>query len=81
MGLSGGAGEVGGDDVGGMPVQAASGPVIPHCGSRVSVGGGLLHVTERHTGIETGRERITNHAEYLSAPDGEMAHLPSSLLL
>ena len=36
-GLPGGAGEVGGDDVGRVPVQAAAGPVVPHGGSGVSV--------------------------------------------
>jgi hypothetical protein len=44
MGLPGGAGEVGGDDVGCVPVQAAAGPVVPHRGPRVSVGGGLVNV-------------------------------------
>ena len=35
--LPGGACDVGGDDVGGVPVQAAAGPVVPHRGSRVSM--------------------------------------------
>src|SRR5271154_4611831 len=59
MGLSGGAGEVGGDDVGCVPVQAAAGPVVSHGGARVSVGGCLLDVTERHAGVERrGDERV-----------------------
>jgi len=28
--------------------------------------GGFLHVAQRDPGVQTGRERITNHAEYLS---------------
>ncbi len=54
VGLPGGAGDVGGDDVGSVPVQAAAGPVVPHCGSRVCMGGGLLHVAQRHASVETG---------------------------
>jgi hypothetical protein len=58
--LPGGAGDVGGDDVGSVPVQAAAGPVVPHCGSRVSVGGGLLHVAQRHASVERGGdERVS----------------------
>src|SRR5215468_6224686 len=30
------SGEVGGDDVGSMPVQAAAGTVVPHCGRSMS---------------------------------------------
>jgi hypothetical protein len=33
-GLPGGAGDVRGDDVGSVPVQASAGPVVPHRGSR-----------------------------------------------
>jgi hypothetical protein len=69
----GGACDVSGDDIGRMPVQAAAGPVIPHRGSRVSMRRGFLDVAQRDPSVETGRERITNHAEYLSrsgAPGG-----------
>ncbi len=38
------AGDVGGHDVGGVPVQGDSGPVVAHGGARVGVGGRLLHV-------------------------------------
>ena len=71
--LPGGARDVGGDDVGGVPVQAAAGPVVPDRGPRVGVRGSLLHVPQRHSGIQTGREQCSNHAEYLSrsrAPGG-----------
>ena len=39
--LPGGACDVGGDDISGVPVQTAACPVIPHRGARVRVGGGL----------------------------------------
>ena len=42
--LPGGTRDVGGDDVGRVPVQAAAGSVIPHRGARICVRGGLLHV-------------------------------------
>jgi hypothetical protein len=50
-GLPGGARDIRGDDVGGMPVQAAPGPVVPHRGSRVRMGGCFLDVAQRHPGI------------------------------
>ena len=53
-GLPGGGRDVGGDDVGRVPVQAAAGPVIPHRRPRVCMRGGLLHVAQRHPGIESG---------------------------
>jgi hypothetical protein len=53
-GLPGGARDVGGDDVGRMPVQAAAGPVVPHRGPRVRVRGGLLHLAQRHPGVQRG---------------------------
>ena len=53
-GLPGGAGDVRGDDVGSVPVQASAGPVVPHCGSRVSVGGGLLHIAQQNPSIKRG---------------------------
>ena len=53
-GLPGGARDIRGDDEGRVPVQAAAGPVIPHRGSRVSMGRGLLHVAQRDAGIQRG---------------------------
>ena len=48
-----------GDNVCSVPVQAGAGPVIPHRGARVGVEGGLLHVAQRHPGIERrGDERV-----------------------
>jgi hypothetical protein len=52
--LPGGARDVGGDDVSGVPVQAAAGPVIPHRGPRIGMRGGLLHVAQRDPGIQRG---------------------------
>ena len=46
--LPGGSGKVGGDDVGGVPVETAAGTVIAHCRARVGVRGGFLHVPERN---------------------------------
>jgi len=54
--LSGGAGDVGGDDVGGMPVERRACPVITHRGPRVGVGRGFLHVAERYAGVQSGSD-------------------------
>ena len=65
--LAGGSGQVGGDDVGGVPVQGCPGPVVSHGGPRVSVGRGFLHVTQRHASIEgCGNERVPQGVR----PDG-----------
>jgi hypothetical protein len=40
--------------LGGVPVQAAAGPVIPHRGARVRMGGCFLDVAQRHSAIQTG---------------------------
>jgi hypothetical protein len=61
--LPGGTGEVGGDDVGGVPVQAAAGAVVAHRGARVGVRGGFLHVAERDPGVQRGGdERVPQRA-------------------
>jgi len=52
--LPGGACDVGGDDIGGVPVQAAAGPVVPDRGARVRVRRRLLHVPQGHSGIQGG---------------------------
>src|ERR1700761_6488699 len=52
--LPGGAGKVGGDDVGGVSVEATAGPVIPHSGPGVCVGGGFLDIAERDPGVQDG---------------------------
>jgi len=58
-GLPGCSGDERGDDVRGVPVQAGAGPVIPHRGARVGVGGGFLHVPQRHPGVERRGERVS----------------------
>jgi hypothetical protein len=54
IGLPGGSGDVGGDDIGGVPVQGDPGPVVGHGCAGVGVGGGFLHVAERDADIEGG---------------------------
>ena len=43
-GLSGSSGNVGRNNVGGVPVQRGAGPVIAHRGARISVGRGFLDI-------------------------------------
>jgi hypothetical protein len=50
--LPGGSGDVGGDDVGGVPVERGASAVVAHGGPRISVGGGFLHVTQRYPGVQ-----------------------------
>ena len=57
-GLPGGAGEVGGDDVGRVPVQAPAGAVVPHHGPRIGVRGGLLYISQRDPGIQRDGVRL-----------------------
>ncbi len=42
--LPGSAGDLGRDDIRGVPVEAPAGPVVPDRGPRVTVGGSLLNV-------------------------------------
>src|SRR5262249_30281573 len=64
MPLPGGARDVGGDDVGGVPVEGGAGAVVAHRRARISVRGGFLDVAERNPGVETGSERFTSHAQW-----------------
>jgi len=50
--LPGSPSDVGGDDVRGVPVQRGPGALVSHGGTRVSVGGGLLNVAQRHPRIQ-----------------------------
>jgi hypothetical protein len=70
VGLPGGTRDIRGDDVSGMPVQTATGTVVPHCCSRIRMRGGFLDIAQRDPGVQTGRERFTNPAEYLSLTSG-----------
>ena len=58
--LPGNSGDVGGDDIGGMPVERGAGPVMAHRGLRISVRSGFLYVPERDPASELGRgdERV-----------------------
>jgi hypothetical protein len=57
--LSGGAGQKRGHDIGCVAVERASAPVVAHGGARVGVAGGLLHVSQRHAGVQsTGDEGV-----------------------
>ena len=56
MPLPGCARNVSGNDVGGMPVQAAARPVIAHRGARIGVRRGFLHVAQWDAGIKRGSD-------------------------
>jgi hypothetical protein len=58
--LPGGSCDVGGDYVGGVPVEAAAGPLMPHRGSRIGMRGSLLHVAQRDPGIERGGDECVS---------------------
>ena len=68
--LPGGTGDVGGDDIGGMPVEAAAGTVVADRGPRIGVRGGFLDIPQGDASIETGREQCSNHAEKVSSANG-----------
>ena len=55
--LPGGSGDVGGEDVRGVPVQRCPGAVVAHGGARVGVRGGFLHISERDGGAECGCDK------------------------
>ena len=53
--------------------------LISHGGIHVAVAGYQLSDMRRHPVHETGNERFTNHAEFLSSTNGQLRHLSSSL--
>jgi hypothetical protein len=67
---SGGSGEVGGDDVGGVAVEGAAGAVVAAGLARVGVPGEVLHISQAAPRLEGGgdrrltqvRERVTDPA-------------------
>jgi hypothetical protein len=77
-GLSGGARDIRSDDVRCVPVQAAAGPTWCRTASWFAGQHETrpLAVAQRDPGIETGRERFTNPAGYLSATSGRSSILP-----
>ena len=54
LALSDAAGDEGGDDVGGVSVEADTGAVVPHRRSPVGMAGGFLDVAPCDAGIERG---------------------------
>jgi hypothetical protein len=57
--LPGSTRDIGGDDVGGMPVQTAPGTVVSHGGPGISMRGGFLHVPQRDPSVQRrGDERV-----------------------
>ena len=57
--LPSGTSDVGGDDVGGVPVETAAGAVVTHRGPGIGMRGGFLHVPERDACVEgCGDERV-----------------------
>ena len=80
--LAGGAGDEGGDDVGGVAVEGDPGPVVAHGGAGVGVAGGFLHVAQRDPGVERGGdERVAQRvrSDPLGDPGaaGDPAHDPA----
>jgi hypothetical protein len=67
---SGAGSHVGGQDVVGMPVEVLACPVVAGGRSGIGVPGGDLDIAQVNAGIETGRERFTNHAEWVSRTIG-----------
>lgn len=55
---AGGAGDEGGDDVHGVPVEGHPSPVVAHRGSGIGVTGCFLDVTERDASVEGGDESV-----------------------
>ena len=65
--LPGGTSDIGGNDIGGVPVQTAAGTVIADRGPRVGVGGGFLDVAQGDARIEgCGDESMAERVR----PDG-----------
>jgi hypothetical protein len=65
--LPGRSGDVGGDDVSGVPVQGGSCPVVSHGGPRVGVGCGFLHITQRDP---ASRAAVMNACRSVWGPTG-----------
>jgi len=53
-GSAGGAGDVGGDDVGGVPVEGGAGALVAHGCPGVGVAGGFLDFAQWDAGVEGG---------------------------
>lgn len=77
--LSGCAGDEGGHDVGGVPVERHAGAVVAHGGARVGVTCGFLDVAEWDACVEGGgdervTERVWTDALVDPGPAGDASH-------
>jgi hypothetical protein len=75
------AGDERGHDVGGVPVERDSGPVVAHGGAGVGVTGGFLDVAQGNASVQCrGDERVTegvwSDALGYPGPSGDAAHDP-----
>jgi hypothetical protein len=52
---------------------------VDQCGPRAAMTHPVHQLTQRGSGYRTGRERFTNHAEWVSVTADGWWHLPSSL--
>ena len=64
------ASDVCGDDVRGVPVQGSAVTIITHSGSRIRVRRRLLHIPQRHTGIQRRGDKCV--------PQRMRAHVPGN---
>jgi hypothetical protein len=76
------AGEVGGDEVGGVPIEGDAGAVVAHRRSRVGVGCDFLHIAQGYAGVEGGSEERVAQAVWSdglidSGPAGDSANDPA----
>lgn len=81
--LPGGSGDVGSDDIRGMPVHRGPGPVVSHRGPWISVRSGFLDISQRDPGVQgCGDERVPQRVrpDELNDPGlaGDAADDPSS---
>jgi hypothetical protein len=79
--LPGGPGDIGGDNVGCVPVKGGPGPVIPHRHARISVRGSLLDIPERDACVKGSRDEcmpkcVRPYRLGDSGPAGYPAHDP-----
>ncbi len=61
--LPGGTGEVGDDEVGRVPVQAAATPFVPRRCPRAGMGSGFVRVAQRDLDIERGGAMVSQPSE------------------
>ncbi len=77
------AGEEGGDDVRGVPIERDTGPVVTHGRARAGVARGLLNIAEGNPGIQGGSDEgmsqgVRSDALGDASPPGHPPHDPAS---